>query len=247
MRKVIISGLLAICFLMAGAASSYAGEQKGPSAEAAIREANKGMAIIYVKPFEAIPGLYELGVPDGKGGKAVLYSSADGKYIVNGHIFDTETKVDLTAATIDTVNGIDWKKLPLDKAIVSGDPKGSPVAIFTDPDCPYCKQLEKDIINAKGLKIYTFLYPIKQLHPDARAKAETIWCSKDQAGAMRDMMARGKTLDALTCENPVDEIITLAGTLGIRGTPTIIAGDGRKRSGALPAAQLVEWVKKGNK
>lgn len=242
-RRILGSGFLIFCSFLILAMPVQGGEKnKEPRAEAAIREANKNIPFLYIKPFDPIPGLYEAGIPDGRGGKIIYYFDSSGKYIINGHIFDTTTRKDLTAARLEEINSIDWRKLPLDKAIVSGDPKGTPVAIFTDPDCPYCKQLERELRNVKGLKIYTFLFPIEKIHPEARAKAEAIWCSKDQVKALHDVLIDGKTLDVPACENPVGDIIALGKELGIHGTPTLIAADGRKRGGTMEASRLMAWA-----
>ncbi len=244
-KQFLLPGLLLLSLLWTLSIPVQAGEQGTKTkAEDAIREANKEIPFLYIKPFEPIPGLYEAGIPNGRGGKIIYYFDSSGKYIINGHIFDTTTRKDLTAARLEEINSIDWKKLPLDKAIVSGDPKGTPIAIFTDPDCPYCKQLERELRNAKGLKIYTFLFPIEKIHPKARAKAEAIWCSKDQVKALHEVLIDGKTLDAPACENPVADIIALGKELGIHGTPTLIAADGRRRSGTMQADKLVEWATK---
>jgi len=221
-------------------------QTKGPNIESVIRAANKDIPFQEIRPLETLPGLYEAVVPDGRGGKIIYYMDATGTFLINGHIFDTQAKKDLTAARIEALNGIDWAKLPLDKAIISGDPKGVPVAVFTDPDCPFCKKLEHVLPNVKGLKIYTFLYPLVELHPQSKAKSETIWCSKDRHKALQATMLDGENLKALTCKNPVDEIVKLGTQLGVRGTPTLFANDGRKHAGTMTASQLEAWAKKGS-
>jgi thiol:disulfide interchange protein DsbC len=92
-----------------------------------------------VRPFEAIPGLYEVRVDNN-----LFYTDANGDHLISGHIFSTATRKDLTQARLEDLNRIDWGVLPLKNAIVSGDPKGVPVAVFTDPDCPYCRDLKRN-------------------------------------------------------------------------------------------------------
>ncbi|MES0371015.1 MAG: DsbC family protein [Mariprofundaceae bacterium] len=187
-----------------------------------------------------IKGIYEV-----QAGSNLYYSDSSGRHLIaNGHIFDTITKQDLTAARIEEINRIDWALLPLDKAIVSGDPDGVEVAVFTDPDCPYCRQFETNLKSETGVKVYTFLFPITQLHPQARGKAEAIWCSKDQHKALLEVMLENRSLAAGTCETPLDEIALLARKFNIQGTPTLIARDGRKLGGMPPAGQLKPWLNK---
>jgi len=207
-----------------------------PQVKDQIRKANSDLTIDDIRETE-IPGLYEM-----KMGNNIYYIDRTGKYLLSGHLFDTSSKQDLTAARLEDINRIDWKLLPLDKAIVSGDPDGMAVAVFTDPDCPYCRQLEKNIKGIKGVKVYTFLFPLTQLHPDSSRKAEAIWCSKNQHEAMTSVMVEDKEIKGGGCKTPIADIAQLAARLGIQGTPTLISADGRKRSGALPADTLKDWL-----
>jgi len=184
-----------------------------------------------------IPGLFELQVAG-----QILYSDKTGRHIVNGHMFDTMKKQDLTSIRLAEINRIDWSKLPLDKAIVSGPKGGVKMAVFTDPDCPYCKRLENTLKDIKGLRVYTFLFPLTQLHPDSYAKAESIWCAKDQHQAMVDVMLTGKTLPKATCKTPLPELQALAKQLNVQGTPTIFSADGRKYAGSVPLDQIKTWL-----
>jgi len=204
--------------------------------EKTIRSQLPDFPINWVKP-SVIDGLYEV-----KSGSNLFYVDATGKHLINGNIFDTSTKQNLTKIRLEEINRIDWSKLPLEYAIVSGDDDGIPIAIFTDPDCPFCRKLEEIMEKAKGLKVYTFLYPLESLHPKAREKSEAIWCSKDRHKALQAVMLKDKPLDKANCKTPVANIIALGNRLGINGTPTMIASDGRRRNGATTAKKLKAWA-----
>jgi thiol:disulfide interchange protein DsbC len=206
-----------------------------------IKRLSPHLVVKSVRPLDAIPGLYEVQVGD-----TVFYSDASGEHMISGHIFETATRHDLTESRIEDINRIDWKKLPLKNAIVSGDPKGIPLAIFTDPDCPFCRHLEQELRHVKGVKIYTFLYPLVNIHEHARADAEAIWCAKDRHEAMLDIMLHDKQasdIKATPCKTPIDENLALGESLNITGTPTLIAGDGRKHAGGFEAEHLMQWLK----
>ncbi|MBL1352683.1 MAG: DsbC family protein [Zetaproteobacteria bacterium] len=208
-----------------------------PATAAQIRANIPSLPIDAIRPAP-IDGLYELKV-----GGQIFYSDRTGKHLIaSGHIFETKTRKDLTAARLEAINTVDWSSLPLKNAIVSGDPKGLPVAIFTDPNCPYCKKLERELKDAKGIKVYTFLFPLSRIHPTARAHAESIWCAKNQHEALLDLMLKGQTLAKGTCKTPIDENTALAQKLGISGTPTMISADGRKFAGVKSAADLKTWL-----
>ncbi|MDT8376556.1 MAG: DsbC family protein [Mariprofundaceae bacterium] len=214
-----------------------AGEAVPSGIELQIRKQIPEMNIIGVY-YSPVAGLYEV-----QSDNNIFYADRNGKHLIaNGHIFDTSTKQDLTAVRIEQVMRIDWGLLPLDRAIVSGDPAGIEMAVFTDPDCPYCRKLEKSLKDLTGVKVYTFLMPLKQLHPDAVRKSEAIWCARDQHAALTRVMLEDKAITGGGCNTPLDDIARLAASLNIHGTPTIISRDGRKRSGSMPAEQLKAWL-----
>jgi len=184
-----------------------------------------------------VSGIYEIAI-----GANIYYVDHSGKYLFSGHLFDTTKKTDLTAARLQEINKIDWSVLPLDKAVISGDDDGVEMAVFTDPDCPYCRKFEENLKGMKGVKVYTFLLPLTQLHPDARRKSEAIWCAKDQHAALQSVMLDDKAISGGGCATPLDEIAALAAGLNISGTPTLVSRDGRKLAGMLPAEQLKVWL-----
>ncbi|MDQ6970902.1 MAG: DsbC family protein, partial [Mariprofundus sp.] len=171
-----------------------------------IRKALATVPIVAIKS-SVIPHLYELQV-----GNQIFYSDASGRYLMRGgHILDMQEQKDLTQQRLEDINRVDWSSLPLDKAIVSGDTKAKKsIAIFTDPECPYCKGLEKTLKDVKGVKVYTFLFPLTSIHPNARAKAEGIWCSKDQHKMLQRVMLEDFVPKATTCDTPIDAIAKVA-------------------------------------
>ncbi|MDQ7004306.1 MAG: DsbC family protein [Ghiorsea sp.] len=199
------------------------------------KEIRQALSNVGVKNINTTPiqGLYEV-----QAGDQIYYTDKTGQYLLNGHMFDTTTKTDLTTARLADINRISWADLPLEKAIVSGPEDGLKMAVFTDPDCPYCVRLEKNLKNETGIRVYTFLFPLVQLHPDAYEKSKSIWCAEDQHQAMLDVMLEGKTLPKATCQTPIDDNMKLAASLGVRGTPTIFSEDGRKYTGGDMKAWL---------
>jgi len=232
----IIQWIVAVFFLFP-IVSAAAGSASLDAVQKRLQKQIVGLTIEQVRPAP-IAGLYEI-----VSGRHIFYSDASGKHLIaNGHIFDTSDRRDLTAARLQEITRIDWSVLPLDKAIVSGDPKGLPMAVFTDPDCPFCRKLEQQLVNVKGIKVYTFLFPLTQLHPHAREHAEAIWCAKDRHAAMVDMMVHKKPVAKGSCKTPLDALHALGVKLRINGTPTLIAGDGRINAGAMPAERLHDWL-----
>jgi thiol:disulfide interchange protein DsbC len=188
------------------------------------------------------PGVFEVAV-----GSNLVYVDASGQYFMFGHLYDMKAQRDLTAERKDTMTRIDFASLPLTDALteVRGNGKRT-LVIFSDPDCPYCKKLEADIAALSDVTIHTFLMPIASLHPQARAKAISVWCAPNRINAWHALMRKDQSIESVTCDHPVDRNITLAERLGISGTPTLIAADGRVMAGAANTAQIEAWLTRGN-
>ena len=189
-----------------------------------------------------LPGLYEVVM-----GKNVAYVEGSGRYFLFGHLFDMPVQQDLTAMRLESLNRVDFAQLPLGDAIKTVRGNGSRVvAVFSDPDCPHCRKLETSLLTMNNVTVYTFLYPLAQLHPAARDKAVAVWCSKNRKDAWENLMVRGQqpapVLAADKCQHPIDRTIALGAKLGINGTPMIVAADGRQMPGALEADKLDQWL-----
>ncbi len=182
-----------------------------------------------------IKGIYEVTL-----GKNIAYTDVAGKYFLFGNMVDMATQTDLTAEKREALDKVDFNKLPFDKAIKIVKGKGErQIAVFSDPDCPFCKRLEQEIQKLDNVTVYIFLNPLKQLHPKAIDISKQIWCSKDRGEAWEDYMLGGIAPTATTtCDNPVDETVRLAQRMGFTGTPMSILVDGTKIMGAKSASEL---------
>ncbi|MBR8383923.1 MULTISPECIES: DsbC family protein [Burkholderia cepacia complex] len=111
--------------------------------------------------------------------------------------------------------------------------------VFSDPDCSYCKKLEHTLRQIENVTIYTFLYPLEGLHPQAAERARGIWCSNDQNAAWQAWMSANVQPTANgQCAAPISQNRTLGLALGLRGTPTLFNANGRMAAGAVPAQSI---------
>ncbi len=178
-------------------------------------------------------GLYEVFM-----GGQIIYTDEQLTFLIaEGQLVDPKTKKNITDERFAELTKIDFNSLPLDKAIkvVKGNGKRK-VAVFSDVDCPFCKRLEQnELSNITNVTIYTFLYPLEQLHPNAAEKSKLIWCADDRVAAWNDWIFRNKLPKAAgECEVPLEEIGQLAGKVGVASTPTLIFEDGKRMNGAQP-------------
>lgn len=191
-----------------------------------------------------IAGLFEVVM-----GKNIAYADPSARYLIFGHLFDMAEQRDLTADVLATLNRIDVSVLPIEDAIEVVRGRGErKLFVFSDPDCPYCRQLEDELPKLDNVSIYTYLFPIAQLHPDAWDKARRVWCAQNRAAAWEALMRQGKlpeSADESDCEHPIVRNISLAGRLGIDATPTLILEDGTLLQGYRSAAEIAALLTEG--
>jgi len=180
-------------------------------------------------------------------GDRVLYVDRSGEHVFVGQLVDSRTRSDLTAAALNARQAVDFSTLPLEDAIKTVHGNGQRrIAVFADPDCPYCQRFEKDLAGATDLTVFTFLYPLTDLHPDARKRARAIWCAKDRSAAWRDwMLERKLPADDKCPDQVIDKIIAYGDSLHLTGTPTIFLEDGRRHSGLPSHDQLAQLLGQG--
>ncbi len=182
-----------------------------------------------------IPGVYELRI-----GTDVLYTDEQGQYIIQGSLIDTKTRANLTEARIAKLTQIDFASLPLKDAILIKQGSGArKLVVFGDPNCGYCKRLERDLVALKDVSIYTFLYPI--LGPDSNVKSRDIWCAREPGKVWRNWMVDGATPPKAmgACDtSAIERNLALGNRHRVNGTPAVVFEDGSRSPGALPLEQL---------
>ena len=181
-----------------------------------------------------IDGLYEIRI----NGTEIYYTDAQANYLVQGSLFDTRQKRNLTEERIEKLTAISFDSLPLKDAftIVRGSGKRK-IAVFADPNCGYCKRFERDLEKVENITIYNFLYPI--LGADSADKARNIWCAKDRSEAWLDWMLRSKTPASASCDTAaIARNVEFGRKLKISGTPTLVFADGTRLPGAINTDQI---------
>ena len=182
-----------------------------------------------------IPGLYELRI-----GQDIVYADEQGNHLIQGNLIDTRTRVDLTEARVNKLSAIDFASLPLKDAIVIKQGNGTRrLAVFSDPNCGYCKRIERDLAKLQDVTIYTFLYPI--LGADSTAKSKDIWCAQDGAKVWRSWMIDSGTPPKLMgkCDTEaIERNVALGKKHRVQGTPALVFEDGTRVPGAIPLEQL---------
>ena len=235
LKRLVVLALLAPVLALAQAAEP-AGKL---TSEAIIKRTLEGrLGGVKVDAVAKTPylGLYEVRLDN-----EILYTDEKMNYIFSGNIIDGKSMQNLTEKRVRELTAIKWENLPLDAAVktVRGNGKRM-LAVFSDPNCPYCKRFEKDLANVDDITIYTFLYPI--LSEDSNVKAKAVWCSADRSKAWSALMLNGTVPAAARCDTPIENNLALARKYHITGTPTLVFANGERVPGAIPQAQLEKML-----
>ncbi len=223
-------------------ASVFAADEPAEALAARLKEMYPATKIERVQRSE-IPALFEVVM-----GKNAAYTDTTGRYFVFGHLFDMKEQRDLTADRVEKAARIAFGELPLADAIKTVRGKGERVvAVFSDPDCPYCRKLESELDKLDNVTLYTFIYPLEGLHPEAKDKSIAVWCASSRSKAWAELMKSGKVPTSRACDHPIERNIQLGQRLGIQGTPTLLAADGRILPGAAPKERIEQWLLEGSR
>ncbi len=214
---------------------AHAADSSDATARAAVQKLINDSKI---EAFEKspIPGYHQAVV-----GSQLLYVSDDGRYILQGTLYDAGAKIDLTAQRLAKVNVAKLDNYPVANRIIFA-PKTKPkykVTVFTDIDCGYCRKMHSHIdeYNARGIEVDYLFFPRSGPGTPSFAKAVSVWCAKDRKKALTDAKS-GAAPAPLQCNNPIAEEYQLGISVGVDGTPAVFAPDGSKIGGYLTPDQL---------
>lgn len=221
----------AVCAVLLTAVPAHANEGNARKAFEARFPTMKVESITRM-PF---PGLYEI-VFDGQ----VVYTDEKLTYLMSGNLFDLRSTQErnLTRERRDQIASgalVNAQANAIKR--VKGNGKRV-VYTFEDPNCGYCKELQKELNKMTDITVYTFLLPI--LSPDSAEKSKAVWCAKDRGRAWDDLMNKAALpANAVrTCATPLEDNQRLAQRFGVRGTPAVFLANGQQVGGYLPADKL---------
>jgi thiol:disulfide interchange protein DsbC len=204
--------------------------------------------VLDVKRSE-VPGLWDVeAMQDGK--KIPLYIDFSKSYLISGSVIKLTDNEDLSRRRFVEMNRLDLSKIPLDDAVIIGDPKAvRKIIVFDDPECMFCRKLhpemEKTVQQHPDIAFFIKMFPLA-MHPQAKTKAEAILCAStkgdnSRAAVMLSDALRGGEVPAPDCKSDqVEKNIALAKELHISSTPTLIMPDGRVLPGYKKADDIVK-------
>jgi thiol:disulfide interchange protein DsbC len=172
-------------------------------------------------------------------GQAIFVSN-DGKYLMQGTLYDIAAKRDMSEAAIAAMRVELLRSVPVSERIVfaPANPKYT-VTVFTDVECGYCRKMHSEIAdyNRQGIAVQYMAFPRMGLGSEDYRKMVAVWCAADPKQALTDAKS-DRPVPYRNCTNPVALQYTLGKRLGLTGTPMVLAPDGTQLGGYVPPAQL---------
>lgn len=232
---------LIVCTSQAGVRAATPEQSSPDPRPALIKLLPAGTKLEDLRP-SPIPGIYEF-----VQGADVSYITADGKYFLDGNIYDMKSRDNLTEELRTHARVALIGAVPESEMLIFSPPNPKyTITVFTDVDCAYCRKLHSEIaeINRLGIRVRYMFYPRTGPGTESWKKAEVVWCSPNRNDALTRAKAGG-TLDMnkVCSPTPVKREYELGENIGVRGTPAIVTENGDYISGYMPPRELVEQLK----
>lgn len=222
---------------MLAAAAAFAASADETAVRRMVEEKLRGAGSIASVVKAPWGDLYEVAV-HGPDGPQIFYVDSAATVIIAGQAIDAKSGRNLTEERQRKLSVVKWDSLPFQWAIVTKQGDGRrKIAVFSDPNCPYCRTFEQHLAEIENLTVYIFPYAV--ISPNSVRQAKAVWCSKDRAKAWNDLMFRRiEPAAAPDCDTPIEELVQLGRRLGANATPTWFLENGERYSGALPLQDL---------
>jgi thiol:disulfide interchange protein DsbC len=189
-----------------------------------------------------IAGIYEF-----TQGAEISYLTADGKYFIDGNLYDMKSRDNLTEALRTHARVALINSVPESEMMIFSPPNPKyTITVFTDVDCAYCRKLHSEMaeLNRMGIRVRYMFFPRTGPGTESWKKAEVVWCSSNRNEALTRAKT-GATLDMnkICSPTPVKREYELGENIGVRGTPAIITESGDYIAGYMEPHELLDQLK----
>jgi thiol:disulfide interchange protein DsbC len=187
-----------------------------------------------------IAGLKSVLTPHG-----VLYVSDDGKYVLQGPMFDVSGDKPVNLSNQPLLAKLN--ALQNEMIIYKAAKEKHVVTVFTDITCGYCHKLHQQIkeYNDLGITVRYLAFPRAGLDSQPEKDMQSIWCSADRKKAL-DAAMRGDDIAAVKspamCKTDIAAHFMLGQQFGVTGTPAVVLEDGTLVSGYQPPKDMAAML-----
>lgn len=192
--------------------------------------------------FAEVPGLWKVGVRV-EDKIMPTYLDFSKSYLLTGNVIRLNDGKNLTEEAYRESNPIDISSIPVDDALLLGNPDAkNKIIVFTDPHCPYCKKLHavmKEAVEKRSDLLFQIkLMPVKKSSFEV---SKTVVCS--QSMEQLEAAYEKKALPKVECDSDaIDQTRATAQSLGIRSTPTLVLPNGQIAPGYKNLDRLLALI-----
>ena len=251
MLRYVATLSLIICAAVSSVRAAAVDQPAAAPAPAAATAADPRVALLKLLPAGSklddlrpspIAGIYEF-----TQGAEISYLTADGKYFIDGNLYDMKSRDNLTEALRTHARLALIDAVPETQMLIFSPPNPKyTITVFTDVDCAYCRKLHSQIaeLNKLGIRVRYMFFPRTGPGTESWKKAEVVWCSPNRNEALTRAKA-GATLDMnkICAPTPVKREYELGENIGVRGTPAIFTERGDYISGYMEPHELLDQLK----
>lgn len=178
-------------------------------------------------------------------GADVVYVTGDSRHILVGNLIDADKGISLTEQRMEELSKVSFDRLDLNDSfkIVRGNGKRH-MAVFADPNCPFCKRYEKELKAIDDVTVHVFLVPM--LSNDSVTKSVNIWCAKDKGKAWLGWMTENvqPPQASKTCDTSVlSRNLEFARDHYIKGVPMTLFSDSTRVGGVISRDRVRKHLK----
>lgn len=179
----------------------------------------------------------------------ILYNPKEKSIFLDANGLVMDTALQFSEVYKDYTSQFD-ESLLIKKQFGKGERK---IYIFSDPDCPFCKKLDNELLtklnDSDNLTIYYVMNPLEAIHPNALEKAQKIVCADDKDKAWEDfqlknVLPKSTKFDTNKeeCVNTVNKQLIYPQIINLTVTPTIINQNGIMIEGVLDIEQFRKLI-----
>lgn len=176
------------------------------------------------------------------GSGEVYYVSTDGRFVMQGNLYDLKQVKNVTLSTMAASRQALVATIPQSERIVFSPPHPTKTLVaFVDFDCPYCREMVDHINDylAKGIRLEFVSWPRSGRDSPSYFTAVNVWCAKDRKAAFLAAFA-GKKVPEASCANPIGDQMGIAAKLDMPGTPGVLTENGQLIGGYVAPDKLGE-------
>ena len=170
--------------------------------------------------------------------EGILYITEDGKYALQGKLYELTAKGPLDVNGKMLINKLNSFKNEM--IIYPAKNEKHVVTVFMDITCHYCHLLHQQIkeYNDLGITVRYLAFPRAGMNAESAKQMEAIWTAKDPSFALNEA-ENGNLPKEVKTPNIVKKQYELGIQFGVKGTPSIVTSSGEVIGGYLKPADLL--------